>query len=223
MLDTTSVIDPVFGQKWVACGCGGSDGVEMEGVEKRLLTSTAWRLFAQRVMVPQILRFGRLPAVAEVLEVGAGGGFAAEALLARIPGWRVTATDYDEDMVELARVRLAPLSDRALAERVDAISLPYVDGSFDLVISILVCHHVEAWEKAVGESARVIRPGGWLLSVDLLNPFPSGPLRRLSSHGTYTFDEFRAALAAGGFARWRVRRGPAWYLALAETPGGSDR
>ncbi|MGH7511090.1 MAG: hypothetical protein ACREMZ_16735 [Gemmatimonadales bacterium] len=80
----------------------------MEGLEKRLLMGTAWRLFAQRALVPGILRFARLPDGADALEVGAGGGFAAEVLLARFPRWRLTVTDYDDDMVELARTRLAP-------------------------------------------------------------------------------------------------------------------
>ncbi|MGH7511091.1 MAG: class I SAM-dependent methyltransferase [Gemmatimonadales bacterium] len=101
-------------------------------------------------------------------------------------------------------------------DRADASSLPYADRSFDPVISILVWHHVEAWEEALAEGARVLRPRGSLLCLDLLHPFASGPLRRLPFHGTYTFDQLRAALAAGGFARWRERRGPAWYLALAE-------
>jgi SAM-dependent methyltransferase len=196
--------------------------MEMEGLEKRLLMGSAWRRLARRTVVPGILRFGRLPVVADALEVGAGAGFAAEALLTRFPSWRMTVTDYDDDMVQLARTRLTSFSDRAHIERADAASLPYADQSFDLVISILVWHHIETWQMAIAESARVLRPGGRLLSVDLLHPFPSGPLRRLRLHGTYTSHQFRAAITAGGFTRWRVDRGPAWYLALAETSGESE-
>jgi ubiquinone/menaquinone biosynthesis C-methylase UbiE len=39
-------------------------------------------------------------------------------------------------------------------EQSDAISLPYADRSFDVVISMLVWHHVEAWDKALAEAAR---------------------------------------------------------------------
>jgi ubiquinone/menaquinone biosynthesis C-methylase UbiE len=195
----------------------------MAGLEKRLLMSTAWRLLIQRALVPGLVRFGQLPPVADALEIGAGGGFAAEKLLDRLPGWRLTVTDYDGDMVELARAQLDRFSDRARVERADAVSLPYGDRSFDLVISILVWHHVEGWQKALAEAARVLRPRGWLLTVDLLHLFPSGPLRRLRLHGTYEFDQFRAALAVGGFTRWRVDPGPAWCLALAETAPGDER
>ena len=39
-------------------------------------------------------------------------------------------------------------------------------------ISILVWHHVEGWPEAVADAARVLRPGGWLRSLDLLHHFP---------------------------------------------------
>jgi hypothetical protein len=42
--------------------------MEMEGLEKRLLMSTAWRLRIQRALVPGLVRFGRLPPVADALE-----------------------------------------------------------------------------------------------------------------------------------------------------------
>lgn len=43
-------------------------------------------------------------------------------------------------------------------ERADA-ALPDVDQSFDLVVSSLVWHHVEGWQKALAEAARVLSPG----------------------------------------------------------------
>jgi ubiquinone/menaquinone biosynthesis C-methylase UbiE len=195
--------------------------MEMEGLEKRFLMGTAWGRLVQRWLVPRLVRFGQPPPVADALEVGAGGGFAAEKLLDRFPGWRLTVTDYDEDMVELAHSRLGRFSHRARVERADAASLPYADRSFDLVISILVWHHVEDWQRALAEAARVLRPGGLLLSLDVLHPFPSGILSRLPLHGTYGFDQLRAGLATAGFSRWRFDRGPAWCLALAQTaPNG---
>jgi methylase of polypeptide subunit release factors len=75
----------------------------MEGLEKQLLMGTAWRFVIQRALVPALVRFGQLPPVADALEIGAGGGFAAETLLDWFPGWRLTVTDYDNDIVEVAK------------------------------------------------------------------------------------------------------------------------
>jgi SAM-dependent methyltransferase len=44
----------------------------------------------------------------------------------------------------------------------DALSLPFVDGSFDRVIASEVLEHIPADTEAVAELARVLRPGGTL-------------------------------------------------------------
>ncbi len=191
----------------------------MRPVEKMALRSPAWGALARRVVLPWILRFADLPGRAEVLEVGSGAGFAAEALLERFPDWRIVATDHDPDMVELTRARLDRFGERARVERADAGALPYPERSFDLVISILVWHHVEAWERATAEAARVLRPGGRLLLVDVVLPRFAGPLaRRRWLHATYTLPELQAALAAAGFARLRRAGSVLWYRVLAEVP-----
>lgn len=177
-------------------------------------------MFARRVTLPWILRFAELPSRADVLEVGSGGGFTAEALLERFPDWRLVATDYDPGMIEHAATRLARFGERVRVERADAAALPYPDRSFDLVISILVWHHVGTWERATAEAARVLRPGGRLLLVDAALPRFLGPLGRpFRAAGAYTFDELRTALGTAGFARMRTSGGVLWYRVLAETPG----
>lgn len=194
----------------------------MEGFEKRFLGSAAWRIVTQRAVLPWILHGFDLPAGARVLEVGSGGGFNAEGLLVRFPAWTLVATDYDPEMVAIARRRLEQFGERVRVEEADATSLPYADGSFDLVISIGVWHHVGAWEKALAECARVLPPAGRLLLVDLLPGFFVGPLRRLFPPiRTYRADELRRTLPNAGFARWRMTRaGPFFYKLMAETESG---
>jgi ubiquinone/menaquinone biosynthesis C-methylase UbiE len=194
--------------------------VELQRFEKRFCSSGLWRVATQRAVVPWIVSFtdNELAADADVLEVGSGGGFNAETLLRRFPNWRLTATDFDQEMVELAGRRLRRFGDRVQLEQADATSLRYADGSFDVVLSIGVLHHVGAWEKALSEAARVLRPGGALLAVDLLDGFFMGPLRRaFPPVRTYTSMQVLGELPRAGFVRYRLHGGRLWYRLLGQT------
>jgi SAM-dependent methyltransferase len=139
--------------------------VTLEGIERVLLRSRAWRV--TRAALPLIFDLDDLPSRAEVLELGAGGGFNAELLLTRFSDWRLLVTDVDPAMVELAQRRLAKWAPRVCVDRVDAAELPYAHDTFDVVVSILVWHHVGDWRRATREAARVLRPGGQLLFADI--------------------------------------------------------
>jgi tRNA (cmo5U34)-methyltransferase len=77
-----------------------------------------------------------------VLELGTGTGETALRVLARRPGTRWTGIDASEPMLERARERL-PDADLRLARLED----PLPEGPFDLVISALAVHHVDAEGK----------------------------------------------------------------------------
>jgi ubiquinone/menaquinone biosynthesis C-methylase UbiE len=49
----------------------------------------------------------------------------------------------------------------------DVASLPFPDGSFDLVVSSLSMHHWDHPEAAAPELARVLRPGGRIHIYDM--------------------------------------------------------
>ena len=194
--------------------------MELQGLEKRFCSSGLWRIATQRAVIPWIVSFTdhELPHDADVLEVGSGGGFNAETFLRRFPNWRLTATDYDSEMVDHARKRLARFGDRVELGQADAASLPFSDASFDLVVSIGVLHHVGAWEQALTEAARVLRPGGALLAVDLLDGFFIGPLRRaFPPVRTYTSMQVLGQLPRAGFVRYRLHGGRLWYRLLGQT------
>lgn len=98
-----------------------------------------------------------------VLDVAAGSGNASLAAARR--GCRVTALDYVPSLLERARVR-------AEAERLpldivegDAENLPFADGDFDAVISVLGVMFAPNQEKAAAELARVCRSGGTIALV----------------------------------------------------------
>lgn len=112
----------------------------------------------------------RLVAVAKprggrVLDVATGAGHAAFAMSPFVD--MVVATDITEAMVHVVRdeARARKLSNVregfALAE-----ALPFVDAAFDGVVCRLAAHHFDDPKKFVFESARCLKPGGWLLLVD---------------------------------------------------------
>lgn len=95
---------------------------------------------------------------ADVLEVGCGDGNIWRENLHRIPpGWRLTLTDVSSGMVDAAR---SVLGDRAEYAVADVQGLPFPDSSFDAVIANHMLFHVEDRPRALGEIARVLRPGG---------------------------------------------------------------
>jgi len=95
---------------------------------------------------------------ARVLEVGCGEGELSERIVRGL-GVELVALDQSERMVELARAR-------GVDARVgDVQELPFEDGSFDVAVAAWMLYHVPDLDRAVGELARVLRPGGRLVAV----------------------------------------------------------
>lgn len=140
---------------------------EMSSSARGFCTSRPYRLIARNVVLPWTLQGSRPRG--ELLEIGSGSGSMAAGLLSRFPDLRVTATDYDPEMVTVAGDALSQWSGRASVERADATSLPFEDGRFDFVLSCAMLHHVVDWERAVSEAARVLQPGGLLVGFDIVH------------------------------------------------------
>jgi ubiquinone/menaquinone biosynthesis C-methylase UbiE len=97
---------------------------------------------------------------ARVLEVGCGTGNYVRTLSSRIgcPCWGV---DPSAEMLSQARARAPDVRFQVgRAERLD-----YVPGSFDLVFSVDVIHHVGDRPRYIDEAYRVLAPGGQLCTV----------------------------------------------------------
>jgi 2-polyprenyl-6-hydroxyphenyl methylase/3-demethylubiquinone-9 3-methyltransferase len=93
-----------------------------------------------------------------VLDIGCGGGFMAEEF-ARL-GCVVTGVDPSEVSINTAR-RHAADADLDIDYLVSAgESLPLPDASFDLVYCCDVLEHVADLDRVIGETARVMKPGG---------------------------------------------------------------
>jgi SAM-dependent methyltransferase len=93
-----------------------------------------------------------------VLEVGCGTGNYATALA---EGSGCTACGLDPSIEMLAQARTEGV--RWLLGRAE--ELGFADGTFDLVFSVDVIHHVSDKAAFYREAARVLHPGGWLCTV----------------------------------------------------------
>jgi ubiquinone/menaquinone biosynthesis C-methylase UbiE len=95
----------------------------------------------------------------KMLEVGVGAG--TDFLQWCRAGTQAHGIDLTEEAIANVRERLAIYGQRAEELKVgNAESLPYPDGTFDLIYSWGVIHHSPDTEKAFCEIARVVRQGG---------------------------------------------------------------
>jgi len=105
-----------------------------------------------------------IPAGSEALDVATGAGHTAF-FLARA-GLSVTASDLTPGMLERVREGAAERGLELRTSQHSAESLPYRDGTFDLVTCRVAPHHFSSPGDFVRESARVLKPGGWFVVID---------------------------------------------------------
>jgi SAM-dependent methyltransferase len=105
-----------------------------------------------------------LPAGAHVLDVATGGGHTGLFFARR--GCRVTLSDLTQPMLDRAARTAADMGLDVEVRQHPAETMPYPDGSFDLVTCRIAPHHFTAPGSFVKESARVLRPGGFFLLID---------------------------------------------------------
>ncbi|NUR89846.1 MAG: class I SAM-dependent methyltransferase, partial [Nonomuraea sp.] len=107
---------------------------------------------------------GRVRSEDVVLDLGCGTGRLTIPLsgLAR----EVVGLDLCEGMLSVARRKAEQEGAKVRFEQGDMCDLPYADGSFDVVTSTLALMHIppEARRTAFAEIARVLRPGGRVLT-----------------------------------------------------------
>jgi ubiquinone/menaquinone biosynthesis C-methylase UbiE len=110
-----------------------------------------------------------LSAGARVLDVAAGTGNAA--IAAARCGCRVTASDYVSDLLDRGRRRAAAEHLTIEFEVADAENLPYPDGSYDAVLSVVGAMFAPDQERTAAELSRVCRSGG---TIAMANWTPEG-------------------------------------------------
>ncbi len=106
------------------------------------------------------------------IDVGTGPAQIPILLTQRCPNIHITAIDLSEEMLKIAKQRIADadLTDCITLERVDAKALPYPDNTFDGLISNSIVHHIHDAVRVLHEMARVVKPTGAVLIRDLIRP-----------------------------------------------------
>jgi demethylmenaquinone methyltransferase/2-methoxy-6-polyprenyl-1,4-benzoquinol methylase len=102
-----------------------------------------------------------------VLDVATGTGDLAIELARRVaPGGEVVGSDFSEAMLAVAR-RKAP---ELRFEPGDALDLAYPDASFDAATVGFGARNFADLERGLGEMARVVRPGGRVVVLEITTP-----------------------------------------------------
>ena len=104
-----------------------------------------------------------------LLDVGCGAGQLA--ILAARRGAEVTGCDIATNWLEQARDRAAAEGLAITFEAGDAEALPYADGQFDVVASLIGAMFATRPELVAAELTRVCRPGG---TIAMANWSPRG-------------------------------------------------
>jgi 2-polyprenyl-3-methyl-5-hydroxy-6-metoxy-1,4-benzoquinol methylase len=137
--------DSAIHQKWVA---------NYRTAEMQAFYEMAFDLIAERLNAPT-----------DSMILDAGCGSCAKSVLLAARGFRVTASDYAANALELAAetVRERGFQNRITLQREDILGLSFPDRSFPYVICWGVLMHIPDLQRALAELARVVAPGGMLV------------------------------------------------------------
>jgi ubiquinone/menaquinone biosynthesis C-methylase UbiE len=94
-----------------------------------------------------------------IIEVGCGRGVFANYLATKYPGAKITAIDFSEKAIEIAKENYRHVPNLTF-EVGNAESLHHCDRSFDFYISCETLEHVHAPQKMIGEIRRLLVPNG---------------------------------------------------------------
>lgn len=105
-----------------------------------------------------------------VLDVATGTGDLALEVLRQWPAAKVTGLDFTPEMLVAARQKVDGVDAEIDLMAGDALHLPYLDGSYDAVVTGFALRNVTDIPAAFAEMARVTRPGGRVACLEIAKP-----------------------------------------------------
>ena len=168
--------------------------------------------------------FALLPPEWTVADLGCGAGTVSASLAPHVR--RVIAVDQSAAMLRTARRRLDGAANVEL-HRGELESLPLADASCDAAVAVLVLSYVAEVSSVLAEAARILKPRGRLVVVDLARHADDAFARRMGqSRLGFAAEDLQKALAQAGLEAVSVRplppeasaKGPALLLATASKP-----
>jgi SAM-dependent methyltransferase len=127
------------------------------------------RSHARGASLPRLVELTKPAPHWRMLDIATGAGHTAFAFAAHVA--EVIASDVTPEMLDVTR-RLAVERDLANVRVMEAQaeSLPFADGSFDLVTCRIAPHHFVDVARFGAEVSRVLKPGGVFGLVDNISP-----------------------------------------------------
>jgi demethylmenaquinone methyltransferase / 2-methoxy-6-polyprenyl-1,4-benzoquinol methylase len=108
---------------------------------------------------------------AKVLDLCCGTGDLALAFRKEAPaGAEIVGSDFVPEMLERARAKAAASGAGIMFVEADALSLPFGDGSFDLVSCSFGFRNLANYERGMLEIFRVLKPGGAAAILEFAEP-----------------------------------------------------
>jgi len=154
-------------------------------------------------------------------DLGCGTGQVSAALAPFVA--HVIAVDASSEMLQAAKKRLQPF-DNVDLRRGELEALPIDDARLEAATLMLVLHHVPEPARALTDVARVLKPGGRLVIVDML-PHDRDSYKQQMGHVWLGFSEqhIRQMMDASGFGDMTVvplapdvkAKGPGLFVATA--------
>lgn len=113
----------------------------------------------------RVIELARLDDTAYLLDLGTGTGDLAREALSVFPNTKVIAADFTLEMMRVGR-KAGSLN----FSTADALRLPFIDSSFDTVISGFLMRNVIDLQKTLEEQYRVLKNGGRIVILDTTRP-----------------------------------------------------
>lgn len=176
--------------------------MKMQGLEK-LLVNSRWSRQRVLKLAKKLLGYIETGDETDFLEIGCGNGEVSK-YIARTYRGRVTGVDVDPEQVGIARENDDDIPHLKYMEA-DSTNLPFEDGSFDVVLSFGVLHHIKNWHDALKEIRRVLRDDGYFIYADIIYPEAITDMDKSSSFSfgltTVDVDEVDSFLEDSGFSK----------------------